>query len=229
MTKRLMWSLLLAMLVIMTVSVMLTVSATSKVLTGRQEMLLREVVDIVSNGYMVGGEDFVERFNTHDYRITIISPTCKILNDSSDDVWYLVSDHNALVAFLSEVVQDYNRIISTHTPFMFGELIMAGRSLLDGTVIVATTTMMTFGDTIFEMRFEIILVAMLSIVLAAVIARLLSIRIVKPLNEIDIETPDPSSEYKEIRPLLAKIWDQKIDISKQQKELQKNQAEFQSI
>lgn len=229
MTKRLMWSLLLAMLVIMTVSVMLTVSATSKVLTGRQEMLLREVVDIVSNGYMVGGEDFVERFNTHDYRITIISPTGKILNDSSDDVWYLVSDHNALVAFLSEVVQDYNRIISTHTPFMFGELIMAGRSLLDGTVIVATTTMMTFGDTIFEMRFEIILVAMLSIVLAAVIARLLSIRIVKPLNEIDIETPDPSSEYKEIRPLLAKIWDQKIDISKQQKELQKNQAEFQSI
>lgn len=229
MTKRLMWSLLLAMLVIMTVSVMLTVSATSKVLTGRQEMLLREVVDIVSNGYMVGGEDFVERFNTHDYRITIISPTGKILNDSSDDVWYLVSDHNALVAFLSDVVQDHNRIISTHTPFMFGELIMAGRSLLDGTVIVATTAMMTFGDTIFEMRFEIILVAMLSIVLAAVIARLLSIRIVKPLNEIDIETPDPSSEYKEIRPLLAKIWDQKIDISKQQKELQKNQAEFQSI
>ena len=190
MTKRLMWSLLLAMLVIMTVSVMLTVSATSKVLTGRQEMLLREVVDIVSNGYMVGGEDFVERFNTHDYRITIISPTGKILNDSSDDVWYLVSDHNALVAFLSEVVQDYNRIISTHTPFMFGELIMAGRSLLDGTVIVATTTMMTFGDTIFEMRFEIILVAMLSIVLAAVIARLLSIRIVKPLNGMDLDHPE---------------------------------------
>ena len=54
MTKRLMWSLLLAMLVIMTVSVMLTVSATSKVLTGRQELLLREVVDIVSNGFMVG-------------------------------------------------------------------------------------------------------------------------------------------------------------------------------
>ncbi len=229
MTKRLMWSLLFAMLVIMTVSVLLTVSATSKVLTGRQEMLLREVVDIVSNGYVVGGEEFVERFNTHDYRITIISPTGKILNDSSDDVWYLVSDHNAIVAFLSEVVQDHNQIISTHTPFMFGELIMAGRSLLDGTVIVATTTMMTFGDTIFEMRFEIILVAMLSIVLAAVIARLLSIRIVKPLNEIDIETPDPSSEYKEIRPLLAKIWDQKIDISTQQKELQKNQAEFQSI
>lgn len=229
MTKRLMWSLLLAMLVIMAVSVLLTVSATSKILTGRQELLLREVVDIVSNGYVVGGEQFVERFNTHDYRITIISPTGKILNDSSDDVWYLVSDHNAIVAFLSEVIQDHRQIISTHTPFMFGELIMAGRSLLDGTVIVATTTMMTFGDTIFEMRFQILLVVMLSLVLAAVIARLLSIKIVKPLNEIDIETPDPASEYKEIRPLLMKIWDQKIDISRQQKELQKSQAEFQAI
>lgn len=217
------------MLVIMAVSVLLTVSATSKILTGRQELLLREVVDIVSNGYVVGGEQFVERFNTHDYRITIISPTGKILNDSSDDVWYLVSDHNAIVAFLSEVIQDHRQIISTHTPFMFGELIMAGRSLLDGTVIVATTTMMTFGDTIFEMRFQILLVVMLSLVLASVIARLLSIKIVKPLNEIDIETPDPASEYKEIRPLLMKIWDQKIDLSKQQKELQKSQAEFQAI
>ncbi len=228
MTKRLMWSLLVAMLVIMIISVLLTVSATFSILTGRQELLLREVVDIIASGYTVGGEDFVERFNTHDYRITIISPTGKIINDSSEDVWYLVTDHEELVDFLSKVIQN-DTIISTHTPFMFGELIMAGKCLPDGTVIVATNTMLTFGDTMFEMRYPIMAIAILSLVLAAVIARALTMKILKPLNEIDIETPDPAGAYKEIKPLLQKIWEQKIDLSAQAEELEKSKDEFQAI
>lgn len=228
MTKRLLWSLFIAMLFIMLLSVLLTVSATFSILTGRQELLLREVVDIIASGYTVGGEDFVERFNTHDYRITIISPAGKIINDSSEDVWYLVTDHEELVDFLSKVIQN-DTIISTHTPFMFGELIMAGKCLPDGTVIVATNTMLTFGDTIFEMRYSIIAIAVLSLVLAAVIARIMTSRILKPLNEVDIETPDPSGACGEIKPLLQKIWEQKIDLSKQSDELEKRKDEFQAI
>ena len=50
MTRRLLLSLLVAMILIMIVSIMLTVSATANILTGRQEELLREVVDIVEEG-----------------------------------------------------------------------------------------------------------------------------------------------------------------------------------
>ncbi len=228
MTKRMLWSHLLTMLSIMIISVLLTVSATYSILTGRQELLLREVVDIITSGYTVGGETFVERFNTHDYRITIISPAGKIINDSSEDVWYLVTDHEELVDFLSKIIQS-NTIISTHTSFMFGELIMAGKSLPDGTVIVATNTMLTFWDTVKEMKFPIIMIAVLCLVLAAVIARFMTYKIVKPLNEIDIETPDPAGAYKEIKPLLQKIWEQKIDLSRQENELKKSKDEFQSI
>lgn len=228
MTKRMLWSLLLAMLCIMTVSVLLTVSATYSILTGRQELLLREVVDIIASGYTVGGETFVEKFNTHDYRITIISPNGKILNDSSEDVWYLVTDHEDLVDFLSKIIQS-NTIISTHTSFMFGELIMAGKSLPDGTVIVATNTMLTFWDTVLEMKAPIIMIAVLCLLLAAVIARLMTFKIIRPLNNIDMETPDPAGAYREIKPLIQKIWEQKRDLSKQQDELQKSKDDFQAI
>ncbi len=228
MTKRMLWSLLLAMLCIMTVSVLLTVSATYSILTGRQELLLREVVDIIASGYTVGGETFVEKFNTHDYRITIISPNGKILNDSSEDVWYLVTDHEDLVDFLSKIIQS-NTIISTHTSFMFGELIMAGKSLPDGTVIVATNTMLTFWDTVLEMKAPIIMIAVLCLLLAAVIARLMTFKIIRPLNNIDMETPDPAGAYREIKPLIQKIWEQKRDLSKQQEELQKSKDDFQAI
>lgn len=228
MTKRLLISLFVAMIFIMGVSVLLTVSATSKILSGRQELLLREVVDVVADGYISGGEAFVERLSTNNYTITIISPTGKILTESPDDFWYLVTDHKALEHFLRDVIEEQS-VVSIHTSYMFGNLILAGVSLPDSTVIVASTTMKTFADTLFEMKIQIFLVSMLSLILAAILARVLSLYIVKPLNNLDLEEPDPSKEYKEIAPLLIKIKEQKRDLAIQQIELKQGQTEFQAV
>ncbi len=228
MTRRLLLSLFLAMLLIMIVSIMLTVSATSKILTGRQEALLREVVDIVTNGYQVGGEEFVNRIKTSSYRITVISPTGKILSDDLEDLWYLITDQKTLDRFLSDIIE-LDTIISVHTPFLFGELILAGRSLPDDTIIVASTTVKTFGDTIIEMKAQIMLILLLSLLLSAILARALTSFIVKPLNRLDLEAPDITKEYKEIQPLLKKIQDQKKDIAEQEEELRQGQREFNTV
>lgn len=228
MTRRLLLSLSLAMLLIMIVSIMLTVSATSKILTGRQEALLREVVDIVTNGYQVGGEEFVNRINTSSYRITVISPTGKILSDDLEDLWYLITDQKTLDRFLHDIIE-LDTIISVHTQFIFGELILAGRSLPDDTIIVASTTMKTFGDTIVEMKMQIMLILLLSLILSAILARALTSFIVKPLNKVDLEDPDITNEYKEIQPLLRKIQDQKRDIAEQEEELRQGQREFNTV
>ncbi len=228
MTKRLLASLFVAMIFIMGVSMLLTVSATSKILSGRQELLLREVVDVVADGYITGGETFVERLSTNNYRITIISPTGKILTESPDDFWYLVTDHKALENFLRDVIEEQN-VVSIHTSYMFGDLILAGVSLPDSTVIVASTTMNTFADTLFEMRIQILLVSVLSLILAAILARVLSLYIVEPLNNLNLEEPDPSKEYKEIAPLLIKIKEQQQDLAAQQAELKQGQTEFQAV
>lgn len=228
MTRRLLFSLFLAMLFIMIVSIMLTVSATTKILTMRQEELLREVVDIVTNGYEVGGEEFVNRINTSSYRITVISPTGKILSDDLEDLWYLITDQKTLDKFLRDIIEE-DKIISVHTPFIFGELILAGRGLPDDTIIVASTTMKTFGDTIIEMKAQIMIIVLLSLFLSAILSRALTTFIVKPLNKVDLEDPDVNREYKEIQPLLKKIQDQKRDIAEQKEELRQGQREFNTV
>ena len=228
MTRRLLISLFMAMIFIMGVSMMLTISATSKILGGRQELILREVVDVVADGYISGGEEFVERLSTNNYRITIISPTGKILTESPDDFWYLVTDHNALEHFLRDVIEDED-VVSMHTSYLFGDLILAGIGLPDSTVIVASATMRTFTDTMEEMKLQIVLVIFLSLILSAILARALSIYIVKPLNNLDLEDPDPNNEYKEISPLLLKIKEQKLDLAIQQEELKQGQTEFKAV
>ncbi len=228
MTRRLLISLFMAMIFIMGVSMMLTISATSKILGGRQELILREVVDVVADGYISGGEEFVERLSTNNYRITIISPTGKILTESPDDFWYLVTDHNALEHFLRDVIEEGD-VVSMHTSYMFGDLILAGIGLPDSTVIVASATMRTFADTMDEMKVQIVLVIFLSLILSAILARALSIYIVKPLNNLDLEDPDSNNEYKEITPLLLKIKEQKQDIAIQQEELKQGQTEFKAV
>ena len=228
MTRRLLISLFMAMIFIMGVSMMLTISATSKILGGRQELILREVVDVVADGYISGGEEFVERLSTNNYRITIISPTGKILTESPDDFWYLVTDHNALEHFLRDVIEDED-VVSMHTSYLFGDLILAGIGLPDSTVIVASATMRTFADTMEEMKLQIVLVIFLSLILSAILARALSIYIVKPLNNLDLEDPDPNNEYKEISPLLLKIKEQKLDLAIQQEELKQGQTEFKAV
>lgn len=225
MTRRLLLSLLVAMILIMIVSILLTVSATANILTGRQEELLREVVDIVVNGYIVGGEKFTEGFSTTSYRITIISPSGKILSDDLEDLWYLITDQKALSRFLSDVFEE-EKTVSTRTTFLFGELLLAGRCLPDDTVIVASTTMNTYGDTIAEMHGPIILILLLSLILAAILAKALTTYIVRPLNNLDLENPDIPNEYKEIIPLLNKIQEQKSDLREQEEELRQGQREF---
>ncbi len=225
MTRRLLLSLLASMILIMIVSIMLTVSATANILTGRQEELLREVVDIVANGYIVGGEKFTEGFSTTSYRITIISPSGKILSDDLEDLWYLITDQKTLSRFLIDVFEE-DKIVSTRTTFLFGELLLAGRCLPDDTVIVASTTMKTFGDTIAEMHGQILLILFLSLILAAILAKALTTYIVRPLNNLDLENPDVPNEYKEISPLLNKIQEQKRDLREQEEELRQGQREF---
>lgn len=229
MTKRLMMSIFFSMLIILVISVLLTVSATSKILGDRQEALLREVVDIVANGYIIGGEDFVSHFSTKDYRVMIISPTGKILNETLDDEWYLVTDQIELELFLSQVIEN-DPITSTRLPYLGGgTLIMAGLSLPDSTIIVATTTLDTFFDTIDEMKLQIFIVALFAMFFSILVAKFLSFVIIRPLNDIDVESAEPIKTYEEINPLINKIRKQKLDIARQQLELKQGQTEFATV
>lgn len=231
MTKRIILYVLIALLIIAAFSVILTLQATTNVIGQRQEAQLRELVGIVYRGYIELGEKFTEDFENKNYNITIISPDGKIINDEFEEAWYLVTDQRALELFLTRVLNTPETICSTNTSFLFGSLILAGISAKDGSVIVASSTLRTFADTFFDMRIEIIYILLLAILTSALLARLISFLIVKPLNDINVESPTPEigKKYREILPLLNKIQEQKGDIALQREQLKEGQNKFRAV
>ncbi len=231
MTKRIILYVLIALLIIAAFSVILTLQATTNVIGQRQEAQLRELVGIVYRGYIELGEKFTEDFENKNYNITIISPDGKIINDEFEEAWYLVTDQRALELFLTRVLNTPETICSTNTSFLFGSLILAGISAKDGSVIVASSTLRTFADTFFDMRIEIIYILLLAILISALLARLISFLIVKPLNDINVESPTPEigKKYREILPLLNKIQEQKGDIALQREQLKEGQNKFRAV
>jgi two-component system phosphate regulon sensor histidine kinase PhoR len=64
---------------------------------------------------------------------------------------------------------------------------------------------------------------------AAIIAAKITRRIVRPLNALNLETPEENNIYDELSPLLLRIKAQNGQIKKQMAELRKKQLEFEAI
>lgn len=231
MTRRITLYVLIALLLVAFFSVILTIQATTNIIGKRQETKIRELLEVLYYTYTELGSSFIDTFETEDYSITLLSPEGEVLNREYEESWYLVTDKDAVSLFLEEVNEDKETIHSTSTSFLFGTLVLAGISTRDGTVLVASTTLRTFGDTMSDMRLELLYIILVSVLLSSFLARLISYIIVQPLNEIDVEEPSKihAKKYREILPLINKISEQKESLSFQEKQLYEEKARFRTI
>lgn len=96
-------------------------------------------------------------------------------------------------------------------------------------IVRVAGTMDTVAARIAGMWWEVLLIviiaAMVSLGVAAIIARV----VVKPINSIDLKNPDIGESYSEIAPLLHRISEQNHEIDQQIAELTRSRKEFSLI
>lgn len=96
-------------------------------------------------------------------------------------------------------------------------------------IVRVAGTMDTVAARIAGMWWEVLLVviiaAMVSLGVAAIVARV----VVKPINSIDLRNPDIGESYSEIAPLLHRISEQNHEIDQQIAELTRSRKEFSLI
>lgn len=220
-----------ALLLVAFFSIILTIQATTTIIGKRQETRIRELLEILYHAYDELGPSFIDSFETEDYNITLLSPSGEIVNSEFEESWLLLEDQSSIEQFLEEVEETPERIVSTNTSFLFGNLVLAGIKTRDGMILIASTSLRTFGDTFFDMRLELLYIILISVLLSSFLARLISYLIVQPLNQINVEDPQTTEDkrYKEIAPLINKIAEQKVNISNQEKLLEDEKNRFQSI
>ena len=99
----------------------------------------------------------------------------------------------------------------------------------DGSVLRISTSSATVGLLVLGMLQPILIVVVIALIMSGILAGRLSKRIVKPLNDLNLEKPLENDTYEEISPLLLRISRQNKEIKAQVKAIQQRAAEFEQI
>ncbi|MCI1930959.1 MAG: ATP-binding protein [Clostridia bacterium] len=101
--------------------------------------------------------------------------------------------------------------------------------LNDGTVLRLSGTHYSVFILLFSLIQPILIIVFITLGLSAFIAYRVSKKLVKPLDEIDLEHPEDADTYEELAPLLRRISQQNRQIANQMENLKQKQQEFKTI
>ena len=101
--------------------------------------------------------------------------------------------------------------------------------LKDGTVLRVSDTQDSVLALVENLLLPLCGLLFLMLILSGIMASVISKRIVKPVNELDLEHPEENKIYEELSPLLGKIHKQNRQIQKQLELAKQQQEEFSLI
>lgn len=158
-------------------------------------------------------------------RITWISSDGKVIFDNSGKEMENHSDRPEFKSALQNGVGESSRLSETLKEKTFYYAIL----LNDGTVLrISSTTSSIFSD-IFSSLPYLILVTCFILIIVVFLSNYQTKKIVKPINEINLDTPQSNVPYDELSPLLSRIEKQNRDIHDYIVMLQAKQNEFETV
>lgn len=158
-------------------------------------------------------------------RITWISSDGKVIFDNSGKEMENHSDRPEFKSALQNGVGESSRLSETLKEKTFYYAIL----LNDGTVLrISSTTSSIFSD-IFSSLPYLILVTCFILIIVVFLSNYQTKKIVKPINEINLDAPQSNVPYDELSPLLSRIEKQNRDIHDYIDMLQAKQNEFETV
>ena len=224
MTKRIFRTVFVVAISIFIASAVLFMTVLYDYFSGIQQNQLRMQIDLASQGVEDEGLDYLKNLNIKDYRVTWIGTDGKVLYDSISEADEMENhfEREEVKEALSEGYGASSRYSSTLTQrYLYG-----AKRLPDGTVIRLSVIQNSLLILTLGMLQPIMIIFVIAIILSAFLASRLSKKIVKPLNELNLDKPLDNNGYDELSPLLRRIDTQQKEISRQSEELRQRQNEL---
>ena len=227
MTKRIFRSICFVALGVFLASLVLFMCVLYNYFSGLQRSQLKIQTELAAQGVSDGGMGYLEKLNAKDYRITWIDTDGVVLYDSKTDTAGMENhlEREEIKSAFENGVGESTRYSST---LMERSLYFAER-LPDGTVLRLSVTQNTLLRLTLGMLQPICFILAVAVVLSLVLASRLSKKIVKPLNELNLDEPLKNEDYEELSPLLRRIDAQQTQIKQQSDELKQKQLEFETV
>lgn len=227
MTKRIFRTIFFVTISVFIASALLFMTALYEYFSAVQQNQLRTQLELASQGVMNEGRTYFDGLKSQDYRITWIGTDGRVLYDSASDADKMENhfEREEVKEALAEGYGESSRYSSTLTE----RYLYSAKRLSDGTVIRLSVMQDSLLVLMLGMLQPIIVIFVVAVVLSFILASRLSKKIVKPLNELNLDEPLNNNGYDELSPLLHRIDAQQRQIKRQKEELKLKQSEFEAV
>ena len=189
--------------------------------------LAREA-EYVKAGIELSGQEYLQEFNDSDMRITLIDRDGKVLYDNKADPSSMTNHLDR--EEIKEAFQSGEGSSTRYSDTLAERTYYYAARLSDGSVIRFSGARYSPWVIIADIVTPLISIILLLLIASALASIALSRRIVQPIIDIDIDNPEKSTPtYKELRPVVQRLTEQKQRISAQISELQIRRSEFEAI
>lgn len=171
--------------------------------------------------------DYLKNIKDKSARITYIDQDGTVLFDNEADVSEM-KNHSDRTEF--QKAEKYGAGESSrYSDTLSEKTIYYALRLKDGTVLRVSGTQDSVLALVENLIFPLCGLLCLMLILSGIMASAISKRIVKPINELDLESPEENRIYEELSPLLSKIHRQNREIQNQLELAKQQQEEFSLI
>ena len=194
---------------------------------GQMRKELSKEAAYLSYGVEQQGVDYLKNIKDKSARITYIDQDGTVLFDNEADVSEM-KNHSDRTEF--QKAEKYGAGESSrYSDTLSEKTIYYALRLKDGTVLRVSGTQDSVLALVENLIFPLCGLLCLMLILSGIMASAISKRIVKPINELDLESPKENQIYEELSPLLSKIHRQNREIQNQLELAKQQQEEFSLI
>ena len=181
----------------------------------------------IAAGIETGGTEYLASLKGYPGRITLIAPDGTVLFDDREDP--ATMDNHASRPEVAEALESGSGQVQRQSDTLGERTLYYAVVLDDGNILRLS---MQLSNIFSEVAYYIpwlLLTSLLLVVAAFFTARWQTKRILKPFNELDLDSPFNAEAYEEFSPFLRKISLQKKQIEQAMQELTQQQEEFSAI
>ena len=194
---------------------------------GQMRKELSKEAAYLAYGVEQQGVDYLKNIKDKSARITYIDQDGTVLFDNEADVSEM-KNHSDRTEF--QKAEKYGAGESSrYSDTLSEKTIYYALRLKDGTVLRVSGTQDSVLALVENLIFPLCGLLGLMLILSGIMASAISKRIVKPINELDLESPEENRIYEELSPLLSKIHRQNREIQNQLELAKQQQEEFSLI
>lgn len=173
------------------------------------------------------GLDYLKNIDDKNERITLISPDGTVIADTVADADVL--ENHIDREEVKEAIQNGSGTSARYSDTLTEKIVYYALEMKDGNILRISARHYTVFTILFGLLQPIMIVVFISILLSLWLCHRVSVKIVEPINTLDLEHPENNETYEELTPFLKKIANQRKIIDKQLKDAMQMQEEFKLI